>query len=97
LSSRSGEHNEQDTGWYHFFSFITTGYIAYLVYDRQQELQKLTQYTESWSVAQLVSEYYRFESWLGLYATDTDDVTIDQVRMRLEIMLSQGDLMKGAI
>lgn len=78
-----------------FSLFITTGYIAYLVYDRQQELQKLTQYTESWSVAQLVSEYYRFESWLGLYATDTDDVTIDQVRMRLEIMLSQGDLMKG--
>ena len=78
-----------------FSLFITTGYIAFLVYDRQQELQKLTQYTESWSVAQLVSEYYRFESWLGLYATDTDDVTIDQVRMRLEIMLSQGDLMKG--
>jgi hypothetical protein len=78
-----------------FSLFITTGYIAFLVYDRQQELQKLTQYTESWSVAQLVSEYYRFESWLGLYATDTDDVTIDQVRMRLEIMLSQSDLMKG--
>lgn len=78
-----------------FSLFITTGYIAYLVFDRQQELQKLTQYTESWSVAQLVSEYYRFESWLGLYATDTDDVTVDQVRMRLEIMLSQGDLMKG--
>lgn len=78
-----------------FSLFITTGYIAFLVYDRQQELQKLTHYTESWSVAQLVSEYYRFESWLGLYATDTDDVTIDQVRMRLEIMLSQGDLMKG--
>ncbi|EOI3586782.1 hypothetical protein ACM9MX_003455 [Enterobacter hormaechei] len=48
-----------------FSLFITTGYIAFLVYDRQQELQKLTHYTESWSVAQLVSEYYRFESWLG--------------------------------
>lgn len=77
-----------------FFSFITTGYIAFLVYDRQQELQKLTHYTESWSVAQLVSEYYRFESWIGLYATETDDVTVDQVRMRTEIMLSQNDLLK---
>ncbi|HBU5974669.1 TPA: diguanylate cyclase, partial [Enterobacter hormaechei] len=77
-----------------FSLFITTGYIAFLVYDRQQELQKLTHYTESWSVAQLVSEYYRFESWIGLYATDTDDVTVDQVRMRLEIMLSQNDLLK---
>ncbi|MEG7493083.1 EAL domain-containing protein, partial [Enterobacter hormaechei] len=77
-----------------FSLFITTGYIAFLVYDRQQELQKLTHYTESWSVAQLVSEYYRFESWIGLYATGTDDVTVDQVRMRLEIMLSQNDLLK---
>ncbi|EKK5419776.1 MULTISPECIES: putative bifunctional diguanylate cyclase/phosphodiesterase [Enterobacter] len=77
-----------------FSLFITTGYIAFLVYDRQQELQKLTHYTESWSVAQLVSEYYRFESWIGLYATETDDVTVDQVRMRLEIMLSQNDLLK---
>ncbi len=58
---------------------------------------KLTHYTESWSVAQLVSEYYRFESWLGLYATDSDDVTIDRVRMRLEIMLSQNDLFKEGI
>ena len=54
----------------------------------------MTHYTESWSVAQLVSEYYRFESWIGLYATETDDVTVDQVRMRLEIMLSQNDLLK---
>ncbi|MCM7122418.1 EAL domain-containing protein [Enterobacter hormaechei] len=77
-----------------FSLFITTGYIAFLVYDRQQELQKLTHYTESWSVAQLVSQYYRFESWIGLYATETDDVTVDQVRMRLEIMLSQNDLLK---
>ncbi|ELU1487873.1 EAL domain-containing protein [Enterobacter hormaechei] len=77
-----------------FSLFITTGYIAFLVYDRQQELQKLTHYTESWSAAQLVSEYYRFESWIGLYATETDDVTVDQVRMRLEIMLSQNDLLK---
>ncbi|HCT5773013.1 TPA: EAL domain-containing protein [Enterobacter hormaechei] len=77
-----------------FSLFITTGYIAFLVYDRQQELQKLTHYTESRSVAQLVSEYYRFESWIGLYATETDDVTVDQVRMRLEIMLSQNDLLK---
>ena len=78
-----------------FSLFLTTGYIAFLVYAQQQELQKLTHYTESWSVAQLVSEYYRFESWLGLYATDTDNVTIDQARMRLDIMLSQSDLMKG--
>ena len=76
-----------------FFLFISTGYISFLVHERQQELQKLTHYTDSWSAAQLVSEYYRFESWLGLYTID-DTMSVDDVRLRLDIMLSQSDLMK---
>lgn len=76
-----------------FFLFISTGYISFLVHERQQELQKLTHYTDSWSAAQLVSEYYRFESWLGLYTID-DSMKIDDVRLRLDIMLSQSDLVK---
>lgn len=75
------------------FLFISTGYISFLVHERQQELQKLTHYAASWSVAQVVSEYYRFESLLGLYAVD-EMMTLDDVRMRLDIMLSQSDLMK---
>jgi diguanylate cyclase/phosphodiesterase len=63
------------------------------VHDRQQELQKLTHYTASWSASQLVSEYYRFEASLGLYAID-ETMTLDEVRLRLDIMLSQSDLMK---
>lgn len=76
-----------------FFLFISTGYISFLVHERQQELQKLTHYTDSWSAAQLVSEYYRFESVLGLYTID-DTLSIDDVRLRLDIMLSQSDLTK---
>lgn len=34
-----------------FFLFISTGYISFLVHERQQELQKLTHYTDSWSAA----------------------------------------------
>lgn len=75
------------------FLFISTGYISFLVHERQQELQKLTHYAASWSAAQVVSEYYRFESLLGLYAVD-ETMTLDDVRMRLDIMLSQSDLMK---
>jgi len=63
------------------------------VHERQQELQKLTHYTDSWSAGQLVAEYYRFESWLALYTID-DTVKLDDVRLRLDIMLSQSDLMK---
>ncbi|MBZ0057681.1 bifunctional diguanylate cyclase/phosphodiesterase [Leclercia adecarboxylata] len=77
-----------------FFLFISTGYISFLVHERQQELQKLTHYTDSWSAAQLVSEYYRFESTLGLYANQSEALTIDDVRLRLDIMLSQSGLMK---
>lgn len=76
-----------------FSLFISTGYISFLVHERQQELQKLTHYTDSWSAAQLVSEYYRFESWLGLYTID-DTMSLDDVRLRLDIMLSQSNLMK---
>ncbi|NYU10816.1 D-glycero-D-manno-heptose 1-phosphate guanosyltransferase [Enterobacteriaceae bacterium CCUG 67584] len=77
-----------------FFLFISTGYISFLVHERQQELHKLTHYTDSWSAAQLVSEFYRFESTLGLYANGIDALTIDDVRLRLDIMLSQSGLMK---
>ncbi|WP_410750686.1 putative bifunctional diguanylate cyclase/phosphodiesterase [Citrobacter sp. U14242] len=76
-----------------FFLFISTGYISSLVHERQQELQKLTHYTDSWSAVQMVSEYYRFESWLGLYISD-DTMALDVVRLRLDIMLSQSDLIK---
>ena len=76
-----------------FSLFISTAYISFLVHERQQELQKLTHYTASWSAAQMVSEYYRFEALLGLYTID-ETMTMDDVRMRLDIMLSQSDLMK---
>jgi len=76
-----------------FYLFISTGYISFLVHERQQELQKLTHYAAAWSAAQMVSEYYRFESVLGLYTSD-ETITLDDVRMRLDIMLSQSDLMK---
>lgn len=76
-----------------FSLFIATGYVSYLVHERQQELQSLTHYANSWSAAQVVSEYYRFESSVGLYAID-ESMTLDEVRLRLDIMLSQSDLLK---
>lgn len=75
------------------FLFISTGYISFLVHERQQELQKLTHYAAAWSAAQIVSEYYRLESMLGIYSID-ETMLVDDVRMRLDLMLSQSDLMK---
>ncbi|EKM5744997.1 EAL domain-containing protein [Enterobacter kobei] len=77
-----------------FFLFITTGYISFLLQERQEGLQKLNNYKDSWSVSQMTSEYFRLESWIGRYSSNKHSVTIDDVRMRLEIMLSQSELLK---
>ncbi|HBM2917583.1 TPA: EAL domain-containing protein [Klebsiella michiganensis] len=69
--------------------FIVTGYITYLVHERQSELQKLTRYTDSWSVSQIVSEYMRLEARLSAMGLGVRGSDHDEVRLRLEIMMSQ--------
>lgn len=69
--------------------FIVTGYITYLVHERQTELQKLTRYTDSWSVSQIVSEYMRLEARLSAMGLGVKGSDHDEVRLRLEIMMSQ--------
>ncbi|QLO36296.1 EAL domain-containing protein [Klebsiella sp. RHBSTW-00484] len=69
--------------------FIVTGYITYLVHERQSELQKLTRYTDSWSVSQIVSEYMRLEARLSAMGMGVEGSDHDEVRLRLEIMMSQ--------
>ncbi|WP_435339284.1 putative bifunctional diguanylate cyclase/phosphodiesterase [Klebsiella aerogenes] len=74
--------------------FIVTGYITYLVHERQSELQKLTRYTDSWSVSQMVSEYMRLEARLSALALSVKGTDRDEVRLRLEIMMSQIELLQ---
>lgn len=69
--------------------FLVTGYITYLVHERQSELQKLTRYTDSWSVSQIVSEYMRLEARLSAMGLEVKGSDHDEVRLRLEIMMSQ--------
>lgn len=69
--------------------FIVTGYITYLVHERQSELQKLTRYTDSGSVSQIVSEYMRLEARLSAMGLGVKGSDHDEVRLRLEIMMSQ--------
>lgn len=74
--------------------FIVTGYITYLVHERQSELQKLTRYTDSWSVSQMISEYMRLEARLSALALNVKGTDRDEVRLRLEIMMSQIELLQ---
>lgn len=73
---------------------MVTGYITYLVHERQSELQKLTRYTDSWSVSQMASEYMRLEARLGAMALGVKGSDHDEVRLRLEIMMSQIELLQ---
>ncbi|HGY0116159.1 TPA: diguanylate cyclase, partial [Klebsiella pneumoniae] len=74
--------------------FVVTGYITYLVHERQSELQKFTRYTDSWSMSQMVSEYMRLESRLAGMAIGAEGADHDEVRLRLEIMMSQIELLQ---
>ena len=67
--------------------FIVTGYITYLVHERQSELQKLTRYTDSWSVSQMVSEYMRLEARLSALALNVKGTDRDEVRLRGQLLL----------
>ena len=75
-----------------FVLFILTGYIIYLIQQRQDELQDLTRYTDSWSVSQVITEYFRLEASLQLFAVSPEDITSDDVHLRIDIMISQSQL-----
>lgn len=70
-----------------------TTYVSELVQERQAELQKLTRYTNSWSVSQLYLSYLRFEVFLAEYTRNPDDFSKDDILLQFDIVLSQLDLL----
>lgn len=73
---------------------LATGYIAYVIAERQTALQKFARYNDSWAVSQMLSEYMRLEHRLSSYALGMQDVSLDEVRLRLDIILSRLQLLK---
>lgn len=71
---------------------LATGYIAYVIAERQNALQKFSRYNDSWAVSQTVSEYMRFQNLLAEYALGINGVGRDELRLRLEIMLGRLEL-----
>jgi diguanylate cyclase (GGDEF)-like protein len=68
---------------------MATAYIAYVIAERQTALQKFSRYNDSWSIGQTVSEYMRLEHVLANYALDMNDETLEEARLRLDIMLGR--------
>lgn len=68
---------------------VATGYIAYVIAERQTALQKFSRYNDSWSIGQTVSEYLRLEHRLSALALGLPDVDRDEVRLRLDFMVGR--------
>ncbi len=52
-------------------------------------LRRVAQHNDTWAISQTVQEFMRLEATLALYNADTYDVTLDDVRLRLDIMISR--------
>ena len=76
------------------FFVIATAYMAYVIMQRQVALQRVSRYVDSWSVSQAESEYMRFEHQLADYQLGIPGASIDEVRLRLDIILGRMDLFK---
>ncbi|MES5098003.1 EAL domain-containing protein [Agrobacterium sp. BA1120] len=73
---------------------LATGYIAYVIAQRQTALQKFARYNDSWAVSQTVSEYLRLQNNLYGFVLDPNRITRDDLRLRMDIMLGRLELLK---
>ncbi len=74
--------------------FVVTGYITYLVHERQSELQNLPAIRTRGQCRRWCPEYMRLESRLAGMAIGAEGADHDEVRLRLEIMMSQIELLQ---
>jgi len=73
---------------------LATGYMAYVIAERQTALQKVARYNNAWSVSQALSEYMRLEHRLAAYQLGMAGVGEAEIRLRLDIMLGRVDLLR---
>jgi diguanylate cyclase (GGDEF)-like protein len=73
---------------------LATGYIAYVITERQNALQKFSRYNDSWAVSQTVAEYLRLQNTLYGFVLDPNSVSRDDLNLRLDIMLGRVELLQ---
>lgn len=73
---------------------LATGYIAFVIAERQTALQKFARYNDSWAVSQTVAEYLRLQNKLAVFALNPGRIDRDELQLRLDIMLSRLELLK---
>ncbi|OJU70805.1 MAG: GGDEF-domain containing protein, partial [Rhizobiales bacterium 63-7] len=73
---------------------VATSYIAYVITQRQAMLKNVAHHNDSWAVSQSVSEYMRLEHRLAAYGLGVESGTLDEVRLRLDIMIGRLDILQ---
>lgn len=66
-----------------------TGYMTYTVSQRQQVLRHVAHHNDAWAISQSASEFMRLEALLALFNLPKSEVSIQDVRLRLDIMISR--------
>ena len=72
-----------------------TTYISALVIERQNALQQVSRYNIAWLVGQATTEYARLEQRISAFGLPGSKVSVDDVNLRLDIMLNRLALLKS--
>jgi diguanylate cyclase (GGDEF)-like protein len=73
---------------------VAACYISYVIAERQGALKKVSRYNEAWTVSQTLAEFMRLEHQLGAYGLGGVGVDLDEVRLRLDIMLGRVNILE---
>ncbi|MDB5526624.1 MAG: hypothetical protein JWM58_4387 [Rhizobium sp.] len=73
---------------------LATGYISYIIYDRQEALQQVSRYKVAWSVNQALVEYMRLEQRVAAFGLVDSTTDTDEVQLRFDILYSRMELLK---
>ncbi|GGD22011.1 putative bifunctional diguanylate cyclase/phosphodiesterase [Aureimonas glaciei] len=68
---------------------LATGYISFVIFERQAAIQKVSRFNAAWTVSQALAEFLRLEHVLASYAVPNSGVEFDEVQLRLDIMFSR--------
>lgn len=75
-----------------------TAYITYTVTQRQELLRHVAHHNDAWAIGQSVTEFMRLESLLATYNIPEQDVSLTDIRLRLDIIISRlSTLSEGSI
>ncbi|MBD9528344.1 bifunctional diguanylate cyclase/phosphodiesterase [Paracoccus sp. PAR01] len=66
-----------------------TAFMSTTVSQRQQVLRHVAHHNDAWAISQSVAEFMRLEALLATHFLPDEDVPLDEVRLRLDIIVSR--------